>query len=436
MVTELDRGRLGARREPLIPEIRVTPAERNRLILVGIAGLVLWWLLRQSFDALGPFVFALGLAYLMSPLVDFFQRIMPRAVAILLVYAIFIAFTVALVWWLTPRLSNQIGQFAQAEPVYQQRVQQWVTDATAWYQSLPLSADARTSIENAVRNATGSLLSVVQQTAVNALAIASRTLGFVLGLVIIPFWLFYVLKDSERGLNAFNAMIPRSWRVDVWRIVRIVNDVLSSYIRGQLLLALVVGVATTLGMLLVGAPYAFILGIISGFTEIVPVIGPIIGAIPGVLLALVNGDWVLLVKVLLVYVVVQQLENNLLVPKIQGDSVKMHPALIMVALVVGSQVGGLVGLVLAVPVAAILRDVYLYLYRRLAEDYSPREAEESLPTHSDENSPEGKEREKRELDEAHRRAGINTEDEMIESVDSAAAAHENKHAPGTREGMN
>jgi predicted PurR-regulated permease PerM len=421
-LSHFERGDITSRRrEPLIPSIRVTPGERNRLILVAVAGLVLYWLLQQSFDALGPFLFALAVAYLMSPLVDRLHRFMPRPLAILVVYAVFIGLTVGLVWWLAPGVGNQIQQLAAATPEYQKRIQEYINSVTAWYQSLPLSDDVRTSIENGIKNAGGSLLGIVQQAAVNILGIASRTTGFVLGFVIIPFWLFYVLKDSEKAMGAFNSMLPKSWRVDVWRIVKIINDVLSSYIRGQLLLALAVGLATTIGMLLVGAPYGLLLGLISGLTEVIPVLGPIIGAVPGVLIALVNGDWVLLLKVVLVYVVVQQLENNLLVPKIQGDSVKLHPAIIMVALVVGSQVAGLIGLILAVPVAAIMRDVYLYLYRRLAEDYTPSQADASLPSRSDEEAQRGKAKEDKELKAAHEIPGINTEEEMIEEVDKENA---------------
>ena len=129
----------------------------------------------------------------------------------------------------------------------------------------------------------------------------------------------------------------------------------------------------------------------------------------------------LVLKVVIVYVVVQQLENNLLVPKIQGDSVNLHPAIIMVALVVGSQVAGFPGLILAVPVAAIMRDVYLYLYRRLTEDYTPKEAEASVPSRYDEDTGEGEEREAHELAEARRQPGINTEDELIADLDQSDA---------------
>ncbi|HUS16804.1 MAG TPA: AI-2E family transporter [Chloroflexia bacterium] len=375
-------------REPLIPRIRVTPRERNRLILVLLAVLVVLWLLVQSWGALGPFFFALVLAYLMIPLVDRLARFLPRVAAILAVYVVFIAILGGLGAWLLPLVTAQVRELADQLPAYQQRVQGWSQEFLRWYAGLPISDDVRQSIANALRNSAGAIGSALQTGLVGALAAVTQAMGFLVGLLIIPFWLFYVLKDKDRGMTALNNMLPAPWRTDVRRLMRIVNGILSSYIRGQLLLGVVVGVATFVGMLIVGAPYPLLLAVISGLTEVVPVVGPVLGAIPGLGVAAFSSEgWVMVGKVLLVYVLVQQLENNLLVPKIQGDSVKLHPAIIMVALVVGSQVGGLIGLIAAVPVAAMLRDVYLYLYRRLTEGYSPRSAEASVPSREDDAIP-------------------------------------------------
>ncbi|HET6314702.1 MAG TPA: AI-2E family transporter [Chloroflexia bacterium] len=407
--------------EPLIPRIRVTPRQRARLVLVGIAIFVVWWLLNQSWDALGPFVIALVLAYLMLPLVDRLSRFLPRVVAILAVYAVFIGSVWGLIAWLAPVVGHQVGELAKQAPTYSEQAQGWGRDAMAWYQSLPISDDMRQSIENGLRNSVGAIGSAVQQGVLNTLSAVSRAMGFIVGLLIIPFWLFYTLKDKDRGINAFNNMLPHAWRTDVWRIVRIINGVLSSYIRGQLLLGLIVGVATFIGMLIVGARYPVVLAIISGITEIIPVVGPVLGAVPGLILAAFHPEgWVMVLKVLAVYVLVQQLENNLLVPKIQGDSVKLHPSIIMVALVVGSQVGGLFGLIIAVPVAAILRDVYLYLYRRYSEGYTSREAEASVPSRQDEQTETTQAREQRELAEEEKRPGINSQDELIEKFDDTS----------------
>ncbi|HKP54484.1 MAG TPA: AI-2E family transporter [Chloroflexia bacterium] len=413
------------RREPLIPPLRVTPRERNRLILVGIAALVVWWLLSQSLDAMGPFILALILGYLMLPLVDRLSKFLPRAVAILAVYLVFILIFSLLIAWLVPLAINQIREVIGNSEQYAKQVREWGQGIAAWYSSLPLSEEVRNSIEDGARNSLGSVGGFLQDALLGFLRWLTRAFGSIVGFIIIPFWLFYVLKDKDRGIKAFNNMLPRTWRIDVWRIVRIINGILSSYIRGQLILGIVVGIASTIGLLLVGAPYAILLGIISGFTEVIPVVGPILGAIPGLVLASFSPEgWVMVLKVLAVYVVVQQLENNLLVPKIQGDSVKLHPSLIMVSLVVGSQVAGLFGLIVAVPVAAILRDVYLYLYRRFAEGYSPHDAEASVPSRESEGTPEGETEESRELAEARKEPGT-SDDEMIARLDETSAGGAN-----------
>lgn len=410
--------RTSRRLEPLVPRIQVTRQDRNRLILVAIAALVVYWLLSQSLDALGPFIIALVLGYLMLPLVDLLNKFLPRVLAILAVYLVFIGAIVGFVSWLTPIVIHQVDELVNQSGNYSQQAQAWTADLTRWYNSLPLSSEARTSIENSVRNSIGAVGSAVQQGVIGTVRAVSRAMGFFVGLFIIPFWLFYVLKDKDRGIAAFNYMLPAAWRLDVWRIIRIINGVLTSYIRGQLLLGLAVGVASTIGLLLVGAEFPVLLGVVAGFTELIPIIGPVLGAVPALIIAAFHPEgWVMVLKVLAVFVVVQQLENNLLVPKIQGDSVKLHPSLIMVALVVGSQVGGLVGLIVAVPMAAILRDVYLYLYRRFAEDYSPREAEASVPSRQDEHTEQAKQREAKELAEERSRPGINSKDELIEELE-------------------
>ena len=405
--------------EPLLPEIRVTPRQRARLILVGLALLVVWWLLNQSWDALGPFIIALVLAYLMLPLVDRLSRFMPRVVAILAVYAVFIGAVWGFIAWLAPVVSFQVGELVKQGPRYAEQAQEWGQDVMSWYQGLPIPDDVRQSLENGLRNSAGALGTAVQEGMIGTLRGVTRAMGFIVGLLIIPFWLFYTLKDKDRGISAFNNMLPPAWRTDVWRIVRIINGVLSNYIRGQLLLGLIVGVATFIGMLIVGAEYPIVLAIISGITEIIPVVGPVLGAIPGLILAAFHPEgWLMVLKVLVVYVLVQQLENNLLVPKVQGNSVKLHPSIIMVALVVGSQVGGLFGLIIAVPVAAILRDIYLYLYRRFSEGLSPREAEASVPSRHDEGTEAVQAREQRELAEEAKLPGINSQDELIKKFEA------------------
>jgi len=126
----------------------------------------------------------------------------------------------------------------------------------------------------------------------------------------------------------------------------------------------------TIALLIIGVPYALILGLIAGIFEALPVLGPLLGAVPAVLVALLSSP-ISAVYVAIAFFAIQQIENVLLVPRISGKSVKLHPAVVMVVLVLGNQVAGFAGMLLAVPVTAILRDVFKYLHLRLQDEPMP-----------------------------------------------------------------
>jgi len=360
------------------------PLRRNRIVLSVLAAGALLGLAWTARGALGPFIFALALGYLLVPLMDRLSRRIPRVLAILLVYGLFFGALIGLGFLVIPGVADQIRDLVRNYPQYGTQVQGYTRDAQTWYASLNLPPQVRASVERTLQNSGDSVANIVQTALLGILRAVTGAVSFVVGLLVVPFWLFYVLKDKDAGVYAFYDLIPHPIRIDVRRILRIASDVLNDYIRGQLLLGLAVGTATTLGLALVGAPYWLLFGVINGFTELIPVLGPIIGAIPGLIIAAFTGDVGLFLKILAVYIVVQLAENNLLVPKIQGDSVKLHPAIIILALIVGGEVGGLLGVIVAVPLTAITRDIYLYLYRRLGHGYSPHDAEALVPSRIDE----------------------------------------------------
>jgi predicted PurR-regulated permease PerM len=148
---------------------------------------------------------------------------------------------------------------------------------------------------------------------------------------------------------------------------RLIDDVLSAYIRGQLLLCFFIGTMATLALLIIDVPSALVLGLIAGLFEALPFIGPILGAIPALIVALVNEP-TSAIWVAVAFFAIQQVENLILVPRISGESVKLHPAMVMVVLVVGNELAGFVGMLIAVPVTALLRDVFKYLYLRLLDE--------------------------------------------------------------------
>ena len=206
---------------------------------------------------------------------------------------------------------------------------------------------------------------------------AGSLIGAIFGYVILPVWVFYILKDRVSLAASFDRALPAAWRFDTMVVLRSVERVLSQWVRAQFVLGFSVGLVTFIGLLVLNrvvdpifGRYAILLSVTAGILELLPIIGPIISAVPAVLLAATAGPDAV-IAALILYTLVQQVENNFLVPKIQGDAVELHPAAVMFAIIIGGALGGLLGAILALPVAAAGRDVVRYLFRRVGPDDDP-----------------------------------------------------------------
>jgi predicted PurR-regulated permease PerM len=183
-------------------------------------------------------------------------------------------------------------------------------------------------------------------------------------ILLAPVLAFYLLRDICRFKEDFFSLIPHRWQNDIVILTGEINKVLDSYIRGYLLVCLIVGVLTGTAMFLLGVEFALILGLFAGLTELIPYLGPFIGALPAVLLALLKSKW-LAVKVILAFLFIQQLEGNVISPKILGDRVGLHPLAVILTLVVAGKLFGLPGMLLAVPSAAVIRIIISFTWQKL-----------------------------------------------------------------------
>ena len=188
-----------------------------------------------------------------------------------------------------------------------------------------------------------------------AVGLAPRAAGFIgstfailIGYLTIPVWLFYTLKDHPRGVRSFIGMFPPDWRHDVRNVLGIIDAVFKNYIRAMLLQGIIVGAMAYIALEILDVNYPIGLAIIAGVTEMIPIIGPIIGAIPAVLVALAQ-DPVKALWVALAFLVIQQIENNFIVPKIQGDFLRLHPGRDHRAAGVAGALGGFIFVILVVP---------------------------------------------------------------------------------------
>ncbi|MCB0215217.1 MAG: AI-2E family transporter [Chloroflexi bacterium] len=380
------------RSEPVEPTETPPRWPRNRrLILFLVTTALVLALIWQARGALAPFALGLAVAYLIAPTVGRLQRIMPpglrrrsfsRLLAILLVYGAFLALVAGALLWLVPAVVRQANDLVQNAPaLYEQaaaQIDRWLAARGRHLPSLAeLSAGLSTLLDQngeVLRNLVPRLLAFLQDGALTAFGALSSTVSLLLAAVVVPIWLIYILNDTSRVLEGALGLVPRGLRADVEALRIIFDRVLGAYIRGQLIIALILGTLLTLTLTFLGVEYPLLLGFLNGLLGFIPFLGSIIGAVPAVAVALLGGVG-LAGKTLLAIILIQQLDGALISPRVQGDSVKLHPALIMVVLVIGQQLLGLPGLLVAVPLTAILRDIVHYIYLRVDEaPPSPAEA--------------------------------------------------------------
>jgi predicted PurR-regulated permease PerM len=364
-----------------------SPRRIGRWILIAASLYGLGWLLWQARASLLPFVIGAVLAYMFLPLVNRLEERVPRWAAILIVYALVLSLVFTFFAFIVPPLTDQFGQLIQALPDLT-TVQAWADLAVEEYRlllsSLPpaMQAEVQEAVSGAITQGINILrtnfltyLRGIGTFLLTSVLSVANTVSFLLGFFLIPFWLFYVLMDQRAGRDTLDRALPSAIRADFWSVISIVDHDFSGYLRGQLILGAAVGSAAAIGLTILNllgleVPYVLILAVIAGITELIPLVGPIIGSIPAIILGFADSPTTGL-AVLALYVAIQQLENNFLVPRIVGESVGLHPAVLMILLVVCAQVFGVIGAILSAPLGAVFRDVFQYLYGRLSEPPTP-----------------------------------------------------------------
>ncbi len=357
-----------------------TQARRNRLVLVAVGVAIVAALLVLARGALFPFILTGILAYILYPIVSAVESRMPgrrrwpdlsRIVAIWLIFLLGLAVLAGILALVVPPTLGQAADFIDEVPDYYGRARAAIEDWNAEYvERVP--EDVRMQIEEYAASSGSILISAARTVVLRTLGAVTNVVSMVIGVAVVPFLLFYLLKDRETAVSGIYSLMPPEARRHAVNVVAIVNRVVGAYIRAQLTLGVIVGVVVSLGLFLLGIKFSMLLGIVAGVTELIPIIGPLLGAIPGVFVTLATAPEKVLWVVLL-YAGVQAVENVVLVPRIQGHAVGVNPAIIMVALMVGSEAAGLWGVFLAVPVTAVGRDIFNYFHAEWSEPPQPQD---------------------------------------------------------------
>ncbi len=314
------------------------------LLIIPLTG----YLLYLSKAVISPFVLAFFLAYAINPLVELLQkRGARRGYAILTVYFTLVLIMALILGIILPRLVEDMTQVLNKLPELYKEFEMLGGKFNRFYWKLPINlkpivAEVIERMEILLRNS----LIQLAETTVNLL---SKALLFILA----PVLAYYFSRDYPQLKEKSYCWLTQNLGPHWTRTLLKIDLVLKIYIRRQLLITLIVGLLIGIGLSLLGFEAAFLLGMMAGVFNLIPYFGPVLGAIPAVLLALLQSPWNALYVVIL-FLIVNQLEVVLLVPRILGDSLQIHPITVVYLILIGNRIGGMVGMVFAVPLGAIV----------------------------------------------------------------------------------
>ena len=348
--------------------------------------------------ALFSFVIGLVLTYVLHPFVKLFEKWNPlsdtnpslaRGIAIFLVFIIVLMVTAGYLLVVVPPLFKQTTELLNSLPTFITGARATVESWNQEYAST-IPEEIRLEIDQVLENA-GSILVGAFAGLLNRTALAAvHALTLVVGLVVVPLFVFYLLKDHEKLRESFISTFPIDFQIHVVHIMRILNRIIGAYVRAQVTLAAFVWVVISIGLSLLGIDFAILLGAVAGLFEFVPIIGAWLGVIPAVVITLSTSPDKI-VFVLFLYLIVQIVQGAFLIPRIHSHSLKVHPVLILVSIVVGSEIGGMWGVVLGPPLAASIKELFAYFsnpetLKIIAEDNSLKDMQKMNEKSRDEDA--------------------------------------------------
>ena len=333
-------------------------------VFIGVVVCLGLYLVR---GALFPLVLGIVLTYILNPFVNFFEQFIPlkstkpklaRALSITIVTLTAFLIIAGSLLLVIPPMFKQSSELITNIPSL-------ITDARTTVESWNreyasnIPEEVRVEIDRLLENGgeilLGAFSGLVGRTAVAAV----HALTLVIGLVVLPLFVFYFLKDRETVRESFVEIFPIDTQIHVVYVLRILNRIIGAYVRAQFTLAAVVWVFISIGLMLMGVKYAILLGAVAGIFELVPIVGAWLAVIPTIIVVLSTSPEKI-IWVLLLYLGVQLFQGAIIVPRVQSFAMKLHPLMILISIVVGSEIAGLWGVVLGPPIAASIKELLIY----------------------------------------------------------------------------
>ncbi|WP_047981495.1 AI-2E family transporter [Ornithinibacillus contaminans] len=329
-----------------------------------------------------PIILAFIAYYLLNPIVDLLERWkIKRIWGIVIIILGISGLLVGVVLLTAPSIESQIKELFRNFPTY---VQHFWTSVTEWMQDSflgPYYDNAYNWVVTNFSDIPGVIGSYIGNAFEGVRNVANTVTNLVLVIVTFPIILFFLLKDGDRFKEYCLRLLPPKFRKDVNQILSNMDAQVGSYIQGQIIVASCIGILLYIGYLIIGLDYAITLAIIAAVTSVVPYLGPTLSIIPAAIIAIVDSPFMLL-KLAIVWAIVQFLEGNFISPNIMGKTMKIHPLTIIIVLLVAGNLFGIIGVILGIPGYAILKVLVTYFYQKFKDRYNNFYGEE-YGTYSD-----------------------------------------------------
>ncbi|MDR1568801.1 MAG: AI-2E family transporter [Streptococcaceae bacterium] len=338
------------------------------------------------FEPIGQFIAILGFPiilatvfyYLFKPFIDFAEK---KGISRLISTIILFVILVALIIWglvvLIPNIEKQILSFMNNVPRYMHVIDAKVRELL----ENPMYDSLRPQLDKFSGSINQKVIDYAQDFSTHAFSGFSQFLDrittILVGIITMPFILFYLLKDGDKLLPYATSFLPVKWRKQTTNILREIDQQISSYIRGQVMIAMSVAVLFIIGFSIIGLDYTITIGISAGILNMIPYLGSFLAMIPAIILGIVAGP-VMLIKVIIVFIIEQTIEGRVISPQILGSQLKIHPITIIFVLLTSGKLFGIFGVIVGIPLYASIKVIVTHLfkwYRSVSSFYSDEDKE-------------------------------------------------------------
>lgn len=311
-----------------------------------------------------PFIISAFLALLLHPFMKKIQQWgLPKIWSILILYVLFFGLGGILLYKGFPTFSQQFNDFSINILAIVSQYKEWIHQLQVNTSHWPIEAQSQLDLR--IEHFEKWLEKMLNK----SIQLVIHSVNFILVILLIPFITFYYLKDLEHIKKAFWYITPSKWRKEGKQFIIAAYYSLGDYIRGQIYICIIVGVVTSTAFALIGLDYPVVLGVVIAITNIIPYFGSIIGLLPVVSIGLLSSVKLTIIAIIIVFVV-QFIEGNILSPYIIGKSLDIHPLLIIAVLIIGEQLAGIIGMIIAVPILVIMKIGFVQFRNYLVETRS------------------------------------------------------------------